>query len=302
MSDQLSTLDFNEILLAGDFNWDWLSSASDSFTSTCDSLNLTQLVNTSTRPNLQCPEKSSLIDLFLTNVPHKYLDIGIFANDISNHCAIATVGQAKLPKSRPQIIFKRDSKHFCEPAFHHDLRDFVWNRISLINEVELALKYFHDSLTKIINKHAPFRKFRVKGGNNPWFSPQLSSLLKERDVAWAKARQSKSQADWLTFRQLRNRFTSHVKKAKSEFYLSKTTCNLNDPKKFWKVVKSSFGNVTTNELPASIAKGSCIITNKSAVLNCFNEHFVSSGSLFESFEGSLFTTQYKSYDSTIQLY
>ena len=48
LSNQLSTLDFNEILLTGDLNWDWLSSVSDSFKSMCDSFNLTQLVNGST--------------------------------------------------------------------------------------------------------------------------------------------------------------------------------------------------------------------------------------------------------------
>lgn len=61
---QLSTLAFNEFLLTGDLNWDWLSSGSDSFKSMCDSFNLTQIVNGSTRPNLKCPEKSSLLDLF----------------------------------------------------------------------------------------------------------------------------------------------------------------------------------------------------------------------------------------------
>ncbi len=76
--------------------------------------------------------------------------------------------------------------------------------------IELAWKYFHDAFTNIINKHAPFHKFRVKGRHNPWFSPELSSLLKERDAAWANARNTKSQADWLVFRQLQNHFTSLV--------------------------------------------------------------------------------------------
>lgn len=113
----------------------------------------------------------------------------------------------------------------------------------------------------------------MKGRTNPWFSPQLSSLLKENDVAWAKVRKSKSQTNWLIFRQLRSRFTSLIKKAKSEFYISRTTMNLKDPKKFWKVIKTSYGNVTTNELPAYIVKGSCTLTNKSHIPNCFNEQF-----------------------------
>lgn len=106
LSEKLSTLDFNEIVLAGDFNWDWLSSASDSFKSMCDSYNLTQLIYSTTHQNLKCLEKSSLIDLFLTNIPYKYSHTGVFANDISGHCVVAVVRQSKLTKSRPQIVFK----------------------------------------------------------------------------------------------------------------------------------------------------------------------------------------------------
>ncbi len=275
LNNQLSALDFNEIIIIGDLNFDWLTPVSDGFKSLCDSYNLTQLVNGSTRPNDKFPDKSSLLDLFLTNSPHKYSDVGIFANDVSDHCVIATVRRAKLPKSKPQMIHKRDYKHFCEQAFQHDVWHFDWSRISLINDVELAWNFFHNAFIAIINKHAPIRKFRVKGRNNPWFTPELSGLLKLRDAAWAKARKSKSEGDWLNFRQLRNHFTSLVKKAKSQFYLDQTTCNLNNPKKFWKVIISSFGEEIVNELPSSIVKDSLSINNKPDILNCFNEHFIS---------------------------
>ncbi len=123
LNKQLSDLNFNEILLTRDFNWDWLSSASDSFKSTCDSFSLTQLTDSTTRPNLKCPEKSFLLDLFLTNA-HKYSDTGIFATDMSDHCVTATVRQAKLTKSRPQLAFKQILSIFCGQAFHHDLWNF----------------------------------------------------------------------------------------------------------------------------------------------------------------------------------
>ncbi len=38
----------------------------------------------------------------------------------------------------------------------------------------------------------------------------------------------------------------------ADFYFDNTTRNLNDPKKFWKIVKSSFGDDTRDELPACI--------------------------------------------------
>ena len=89
-------------------------------------INLSRLVNLPTRPNLKSSDKSTLIDLILTNVPHKCSSLGIFSNDLSDHCVVATCRDTKIPKCKPCIIFKRDSKHFNEQAYHHDLSLVNW--------------------------------------------------------------------------------------------------------------------------------------------------------------------------------
>lgn len=50
--------------------------------------------------------------------------------------------------------------------------------------------------------------------------------------------------------------------------------------KFWKTVKSLTGLTTTPELPPCIVKGKNI--DMVEVLGWFNEHFIDSGSLFDS--------------------
>jgi len=114
LEQHLSAIDFNEILLVGDFNCDWLTPASDCFKSFCNTLNLTQLIDSPTRLNLKCFEKSTLLDLFLTNAPHKYTDRGVFANGVSDHCVIAAVRNTKRPKFKPQTLVVRNRKHFVE--------------------------------------------------------------------------------------------------------------------------------------------------------------------------------------------
>ena len=42
------------------------------------------------------------------------------------------------------------------------------------------------------------------------------------------------------------------------------------------------GNSNVNELPSCVLKDSVAIYDKTEMLNCFNEHFVSSGRLFDS--------------------
>lgn len=78
-------------MILGDFNLDWLSPISDKLKDFCTELNLTQLINYPTRPNVKNPEKSSLLDIIITNPPHKYIASGVFANIISDHCPIACI-------------------------------------------------------------------------------------------------------------------------------------------------------------------------------------------------------------------
>lgn len=278
----LSSLKYSEIVLVGDLNWDWLKPVSDEFKLFCDSVNLTQLVKSPTRPNMKCIEKSTLLDLILTNAPHKFSAVGVFCNDLSDHCVVGAIRNTKVPKLESRVISKRNMKHFCEQGFHYDLFHFNWNRIELIPDVETAWSFFSDSFQNIVNKHAPIRKYRVKGRDNPWFSPELSDSIHERNLAWAKARNTSLPTDWLAFKQLRNKCSSLIKKSKSEYYLSITTENLNDPRRFWKTIKSLSVSKTTHTLPTSVMKDSVAVHDKFEILNCFNEHFVSAGFLFES--------------------
>ena len=281
LSDCLSSIKYNELVLMGDLNWDWLTPASDSFKCFCDSALLTQIIDSPTRPNNKHPEKSTLLDLILTNVPQKYKAIAVFANDVSDHCIIACVRDTKLPKCKPRIILKRNFKLFCEQAFLNDLYLCDWTKINLIPEPEIALQYFKSLLLDIINKHAPLRKHKIKGRDNPWFSEQLSELIHERDLAWATARKSKNKSDWQHFRYLRNKCVSQIRKAKADFYVNEICDSTNNPSKFWKMIKSLSSGTRDTVLPNTLKLNDEIITEKKSMLDSLNQHFISSGLLFE---------------------
>lgn len=77
-----------------------------------------------------------MINLILTNAPHKYSPASVFADDISNQCVIATVRKANIPKTKPCIIIKRNMKHFVEQGFFHDLFGYDWEKINLTDDAE----------------------------------------------------------------------------------------------------------------------------------------------------------------------
>jgi hypothetical protein len=143
----------------------------------CNTCNLTQLVNSVTRLNIKYPLKSSLIDLILTNTPHHLNASGIFANDISDHCARG----GKIPKKSPRVITKRNWKRFDIQGFLHDVSSIEWNRMELIPDVERTFSYFHNTFQDVCNRHAPFKKYRIKGRENPWFTKELTKIIRERN-------------------------------------------------------------------------------------------------------------------------
>ncbi len=173
-------------------------------------------------------------------------------------------------------------RHFNEQGFLLDIAHYNWDRIVLTPDVESAWVYFYDGFISIVNRHAPLKKFCVKGRDNPWFSEALSALIRERDVAWAKARQSYLSSDCIYFRQRRNKCTVAIRKAKTDYFIANSTLNANNPKKFWQNIKLITGSKNTSSFSSCINMDSTSISDKEQMLNCFNKHFVASGFLFES--------------------
>lgn len=147
--NSLASFNYKELILLGDFNLNWMHTISDHFKVLCDNLNLFQLVDSPTRPNSKSMEKSTLIDLVITNVSHKYSSVSVFANDISDHCVVAVVRNMKLPQKNPKIITRRFMKYFYEQAFLYDLAQIDWDKIVLIPDVDCAWKYFYDNFMLI---------------------------------------------------------------------------------------------------------------------------------------------------------
>ena len=81
----------SEVIILGDLNYDVEMQASDNLKEMCNDLNLTQLVTKRTWPNPKDPLKSTLIGLTLMDTPEKYISIGVFAQDISDHCPVLEI-------------------------------------------------------------------------------------------------------------------------------------------------------------------------------------------------------------------
>uniref|UniRef100_A0A8K9WUZ7 Reverse transcriptase domain-containing protein n=1 Tax=Oncorhynchus mykiss TaxID=8022 RepID=A0A8K9WUZ7_ONCMY len=262
----------SELVLLGNLNWNMLNTPAI-LQSKLDALYLTQIINEPTRYLPKALNTGTLIDIILTNLPSKYTS-AVFNQDLSDHCLIACIRNGSAVKRPPLITVKRSLKHFSEQAFLIDLAGVSWKDIDLIPSVEDAWIFFLNAFLTILNKHAPFKKFRTRNRYSPWFSPDLTALNQQKNILWRSALLSNSPRDMQLFREARNHSTQAVRKAKASFFKQKfASCNTNS-KKLWDTVKSMENKNPSSQLPTALKIGNTVTTDKSttsATLKVLND-------------------------------
>ncbi len=147
----------------------------------------------------------------------------------SDHSIIFCVWKIKLTKLPPKLIKIRQYKKWNPDLFINDLININWDRYQLIPFVQDAWDFLYNELTEVVDRHAPWRAVNFKGKHLPWISSDLISLFRERDKAWATYRQTRDNADWEVYRQLRNMSKTNTCNAKSNYYRESLTSDFKNP-------------------------------------------------------------------------
>ena len=262
----------NELVILGDFNRCWLDKASKNAKHIIGNLNLTQLINEPTRVTPTC---QSLLDWILVSHPNRIIKSGITSDCFSDHCMVFCIWKIKLPKLPPKLIKIRQDKKINVDEFINDLILVNWDRYQIISNVHEAWSFFHSELTRIIDKHAPFKTIKVRGSHLPWITSDLLSSFRQRDKAWALYRMTKDRAHWESYRLLRNKCKTLTRNAKSNYYKESLNHDFKNSKQFWKKIKtitnSSDKNTHCNQLKAN----NTILHNPLLIAQAFNNHFSS---------------------------
>ena len=97
--------------------------------------------------------------------------------------------------------------------------------------------YFHNAIKNILDELCPIKKFKINKLKQPWITPHLLELIKDKDFKLKKAKKTKKEADWKEARRIRNYCTARLRQSKADFIKDKMRANGDDQKKFWKAVK-----------------------------------------------------------------
>ena len=221
----------NELYLMGDLNVDSkavndLSSADPLAKMINDTMieeGLDQLITKTTRSQLVnnvCRESS--IDHLYTNVPENTMGIKIHHTASSDHAMITFKRRRKVVIPRRRITI-RSFKNFKEADFLKELGGIDWKSMP-DNNVDEATEFLTSSILNVLDEHAPVITFTPSSNYNPVISEFTKGMMKKRDLAQEKAKQTGNAEHVKEYKQLRNQVVGLIdldKKAAVESEMEK---------------------------------------------------------------------------------
>ena len=233
---------YEHFVIMGDFNINHLQPESSScrfFTNyVTEPFALTQVVSEPTRITAGT---STLIDLMLTSNPENVKAHGVVDTPgISDHCMVFMAYSLKKPKFKAKMVTRRDFRNFDKNAYLHDMSLAPWGNIEAVedNDIDNKVTIFENIHKEIIDKHAPFRTFRVTRPAAPWLTEEIKDLMDERDKYKNKFNLDKCSQTEILFKDLRNKVSHAVRQAKIKTFNNKINTKIKDPKVFHKALKT----------------------------------------------------------------
>ena len=215
-------LEDKEILLMGDLNCDVSKFPPDAHTRRLQFLScvyqLEQLINEPTRVTRT---SATLIDLIFTNRNENVVKSGIIHLVISDHSLVFAVRKFVAPKSWKNVRYVRNFKNFDATAFLNDLSQMIWENVTQYENPNLCWQLWKSFYLQVLNRHAPFRRMRIRGNSLSWITPNIKNLMRARDFHKKKAAKFNSQLHWAEYKYIRNKVYSELYKAKKSYFCDK---------------------------------------------------------------------------------
>ena len=270
------TSKYEHCVLLGDMNIDHLKTDSSSlkfFNSyVTEPFAFTQIVD---KPTRITASTSTLIDIILASNSDNVKAHGVVDTPgISDHCLIFMAYSLKKPKFKPKILTRRDFRNFDEKSFVRDMEMAPWGNILAVadDDIDNKVTIFENIHREIIDKHAPFRTFRVTRPASPWLNEDIKNLMDNRDKYKNKFNSDKNPETEEIYKSLRNAVSHSIRREKIKNFNEKINTKIKNAKQFhqalknFSVVESSCNNENDCNIDPNVLNAS-FIKNNNAKLN-----------------------------------
>ena len=238
---------FSNILILGDFNlpdinWElWTTSRSENHLSykflECLRDNFwEQTIFSPTRWVKDQP--GNVLDLCVTDNPEIIKNIEITTRlGNSDHLSIEI--ELTFPRKISQSYSEKRNYYKGDYiSANRKLSDVDW-KCMIDMDLETSWQYFSNQVSDIINETIPLHKeINPKKPKPPWMDKYCLKLVEEKYRAWKKYSYSRNREHYLEYCRIRNKVTRSVRYAKRRFERGISLEVKENPKSFWKFVRS----------------------------------------------------------------
>ena len=123
----------------------------------------------------------------------------------------------------------------------------------------------------------PIKTFRIKQIKQPWITPRLLELIKDKDQALKLAKRSKNPDLWNEAKRICNACNNRLRKAKADFIKEELITHSNDQKKFWKHIQEVLPTNTHSNKPISLLNDDEQIIDTENISDYTNQFFTDIG-------------------------
>ena len=245
-----TTVDLNkiELYIMGDVNIDFndkKDAATKKIISLIKPYGLSQLIKQPTRFSR---DKDSILDVFITN-SGSIRNVGVCDVNISDHQMILLT-RKKIKTIHKKCAFTgRSYRNYNKNEFQDTLRNADWENFDNSNDVSDKWEILIDLINTIIDKKCPVKSYKVKQQKEPWITPPLLELIKDKDHALKKAKRKKDDLLWKEAKRLRNDCTKRLRTARADYIKENLENNLGNSKKIWKNIQNILPNKKNKTAP-----------------------------------------------------
>jgi hypothetical protein len=231
---------YEEPVLTGDFNVNFLNPESSNFKLLCDSIiepfNLTQIVDQPTRIT---ETSSTLIDLMLVKNPDKVICHGNCAvPGVSDHNLIFMAYNIKRPKFEPVKVTTRSFKDFNMEDFLAAAEVAPFENVFTVSNVNDKVAILERTINDLLDTFAPYKTFTItKEKSTPWITPEIRKNMDLRDMYKYNFNQTKNKDFEKKFKVLKNKVTGMMRQSQKKWFNDTINSKVKNSKDFYKTAK-----------------------------------------------------------------
>ena len=202
------------LILIGDFNCNTLAPNSQNsklLFATTNELRLTQLVADPTRIT---ENSRTIIDLIFSSDQLNASGATVTPCSLSDHHIVSCQVNIKPPRPPQRFVHSR-LLHKCDTeALKNDFEMVPWQVSEIFDDIDDQVNFWESLYLRVLDHHAPKRRFRVRAKSLPWIDDDLRNLMRYRDWLHRRAIRENSSINWDSYKSARNKVTSDLRRAK----------------------------------------------------------------------------------------